>query len=404
MIILIRYKMKIERIKIRRYKVFKDTEIRNLPDMCVFLGANGSGKSTLFDIFGFLSDSLKNNVRNAINKRGGFKEVISRDQTGDIELEIKFRNEEVEGRRQPLITYRLRIGLEKNAPIVKKEVLAYRRGQKGRPWKFLDFSKGKGDAIVNEEEYGRQGASEQREEQELDSPDILAIKGLGQFQKFKAITSFRKLLDNWYISNFQIQAARTIPDIGVSEHLSPAGENLPQVAQFMYQNYPEIFDKVLEKMRVRVPGISKVEAKETEDGRIVLKFQDGSFKDPFIARYVSDGTIKMFGYLILLHDPQPHPLLCIEEPENYLHPDLLGELAEEFREYSNRGGQVFISTHSPDFVNALKMEELFWLSKKDGYTSIHCANEDPTIKALYREGDLLGYLWKQKYLRGSGPF
>jgi len=395
--------MKIEQIKIKNFKAFKDTEIKNLSNMCVFLGANGSGKSTLFDIFGFLSDSLKNNVKTAINKRGGFKEVISRDQSGDIEFEIKFRNEEKK-QKSPLITYQLKIGEKKNQPLVIKEVLSYRRGQKGRPWKFLDFHEGEGTAIVNEDEYDSNNASEVRESQRLDSPDILAIKGLGQFQKFKAISSFRKLLENWYISNFQIQSARTIPDIAISEHLSPTGDNLPQVAQFMHQNHPRLFKTVLEQMMKRVPGISKVEAKETEDGRIVLRFQDGAFKDPFIARYVSDGTLKMFGYLILLYDPQPHPLLCIEEPENYLHPELLSELAEEFRDYAQRGGQVFISTHSPDFVNALKIEELFWLSKKNGYTSICSANEEPEIKALVKEGDLLGSLWKQKYLHGSGPF
>jgi len=396
--------MKIERIKIKKYKVFKDTEIKNLPNMCVFLGANGSGKSTLFDVFGFLSDSLKNNVKAALDIRGGFKEVISRDQTGDIEFEIKFRNEEEKGRKQPLVTYKLKIGLVDKKPIVKNEVLAYRRGQKGRPWKFLDFKKGEGVAIINEEEYGKEGVKEERDQQVLDSPDILAIKGLGQFQRFKAISSFRKLLENWYISNFQIQAARTIQDIGVDEHLSPYGDNLPRVAQFMYQNHSKVFKEVIEKMKKRVPGISKVEAKETEDGRIILKFQDSGFKDPFIARYVSDGTIKMFGYLILLHDPHPHPLLCIEEPENYLHPDLLGELAEEFREYARRGSQVFISTHSPDFVNALEPEELFWLNKKDGCTSIKNANDDADVKSLHEEGDLLGWLWKQNFLRGSGPF
>ncbi len=397
--------MKIEQIKIRRFKVFKDVEIRNLPKMCVFVGANGSGKSTLFDVFGFLGDSLKNNVGIAVNRRGGFSEVVSREleQTGDIEFEIKFRNEEDRDKKQPLITYKLHIGLADKIPIVKKEELAYRRGQKGRPWKFLDFSSGEGAAIVNEDEYGKEGAEEKRDHQVLDSPDILAIKGLGQFQKFKAISSFRKLLENWYISNFQVQAARTIPDIGVSEHLSTTGDNLPLVAQFMYQNHPELFKKVLGKMSKRVPGISEVEARETEDGRIVLRFKDGSFKDPFIARYVSDGTIKMFGYLILLHDPNPHPLLCIEEPENYLHPELLHELAEEFREYAVHGGQVFISTHSPDFIDALKPEELFWLIKKDGYTNIKSAAEEDLITRLYREGDLLGHLWKEKFLIGSGP-
>lgn len=372
--------------------------------MCVFLGANGAGKSSLFDVFSFLGDCLKNNVKTALNRRGGFKETISREQEGDIEFEIKFRNNAEQEKKQPLVTYSLSIGLKDNLPIVKKEVLSYRRGKNGRPWKFLDIQEGAGTAIVNEEEYGSDKADEKRDNQVLDSADILAIKGLGQFQKFKAISSFRKLLENWYISNFQIQAARTINDVGISEHLWSGGENLSQVAQFIYENHPDTFKKVLDTMKKRVPGVSKVEATETEDGRIVLKFHDGSFKDPFIARYVSDGTIKMFGYLLLLYDPNPHPLLCIEEPENYLHHELLYELAEEFREYAQRGGQVFISTHSPDFVNALKPEELFWLHKENGYTTIKSAAEDKDIKGLYNSGDLLGSLWRQKYLKGSGPF
>lgn len=397
--------MKIEKIKIKNYKVFEDTEISDLPSMCVFLGANGSGKSTLFDVFGFLSEALRNNVRSAINNRGGFKEVISRNKTGDIEFEIKFRNDAIDGKKQPLITYELKIGLEQNMPIVKREVLSYRRGQMGKPFKFLNFSSGRGFAIINEEKFeeAKQDFQEERKEFLLESADILAIKGLGQFQSFKAISDFRKLLESWYISNFQIPDAKKSQDIGVSESLSSTGDNLALVTDYIYENYPKIFDDILAKMKKRVPGIADVKAAKTEDGRIILKFQDGSFKDPFISRYVSDGTLKMFAYLILMNNPHKHPLLCIEEPENYLHPELLQQLAEEFREYSVKGGQVFISTHSPDFVNALQLEELFWLTKKNGYTFINRAKDDEIVKSLVKEGDHLGYLWNQKYFTGSGP-
>ncbi len=397
--------MKIEKIKIKNYKVFEDAEISSLPSMCVFLGANGSGKSTLFDVFGFLSEALKNNVKSAINNRGGFREVISRNRSGNIEFEIKFRKDDVEGKKQPLITYELVIGLEGNMPIVKREILSYRRGQKGKPFKFLDFSNGRGVAIINEAEFeqAKQDFKEDRKEFLLDSSDILAIKGLGQFQSFKAISDFRKLLESWYISNFQIPDAKKSQDIGVSESLSSTGDNLALVTDYIYENYPSIFDSILEKMKKRVPGIADVKAAKTEDGRIILKFQDGSFKDPFISRYVSDGTLKMFAYLVLMNNPQKHPLLCIEEPENYLHPELLQQLAEEFREYSMKGGQVFISTHSPDFVNALQLEELFWLTKKNGYTAIVRAKDDKIVKSLVEAGDHLGYLWNQKYFKGSGP-
>jgi predicted ATPase len=143
-----------------------------------------------------------------------------------------------------------------------------------------------------------------------------------------------------------------------------------------------------------------VEPRQTEDGRLVLRFQDGSFKDPFIARYVSDGTIKMFAYLILLNDPKPYPLLAVEEPENQLYPELLAELAEEFRDYAGRGGQVFISTHSPDFLNALTLDEIYCLRKDHGFTTVTRAGDSENLRALVEAGDLPGALWKQRLLEG----
>lgn len=395
--------MKIEQLRIENYKVYRQTIIKDLSNFSVFLGANGAGKTTLFDVFGFLSESLKSNVKIALNKRGGFREVYSRDGSGPIVIEIKFRNDSIGEETQPLITYLLEINQENGVPVVMKEVLKYRRAERGKPYLFLDFHKGEGNAITNEEDYSSGQFAEQREYQKLDSPDILAIKGLGQFQRFKAISSFRRLLDDWYVSNFQIEDARAVEDVGLSEHLSTTGNNLAQVTRFIKENYPEQFSIILDKFKKRVPGVEDVEAEETLDGRIILKFKDGSFKDPFVARFVSSGTIKMFAYLVLLNDPQTHPLLCVEEPENFLHPDLLMELAEEFREYAQRGGQVFVSTHSPDFVNAIRPKELFWLHKADGKTVVMKATENEDVMNLFREGDRLGRLWRQGYLTGSGP-
>ena len=200
------------------------------------------------------------------------------------------------------------------------------------------------------------------------------------------------------MSDFHIEDARGTKDTGYSERISTSGDNLALVAKFMYDNHREVFDDILEVMGKRVPGVSKVEAQETADGRIVLRFQDGNFKDPFVSRFVSDGTIKMFTYLVLLKDPEKHALLCVEEPENQLYPLLLMELAEEFRLYAEDGGQVFISTHSPDFLNAICLEELFCLIKMDGYTKIYKASENKVIRELYEAGDLLGQLWRQGLL------
>jgi predicted ATPase len=394
--------MKIVSIKIKNYRMFKNIHIRDIPPFCVIIGANGTGKSTLFDIFGFLRDALKNNIRQALQIRGGYREIITRGQEQeDIEIELQFPMKILDTER--LVTYQIIIGQNNNRPVIKREILRYKRGEHGKPFHFLDFQLGQGYAITNEEDFSKPDKELDREEQQLESNDILAIKGLGQFQRFKAATAFRSLIENWHVSDFHISEARGSKEISYAEHLSPTGDNIATVAQYIYQQYPTIFQQILEKMKQRVPGISSVEAKETEDGRLILRFQDQAFKDPFIDRYVSDGTMKMFAYLILLFDPNPHPLLCVEEPENQLYPTLLKELAEEFAHYSYRGGQVFVSSHSPDFINAVPLASIFWLIKSQGITQIHRANDSEILKNLVAEGDLPGYLWNQGWFEGVEP-
>ena len=390
--------MRIEQIEIKNYRSFRHAVFDDLPPMVVVVGANGTGKSTLLDVFSFLKDALIQNVTMAVAQRGGFRELVSRGENGPIGITIKFR--ESGGR---LATYELEIAAKGGRVSVEREVLHYRRGPDGRPWHFVDFSGGIGTAITNESVYGQEELKEKRAEYKLDDPSVLAIKGLGQFREFQVVSEFRSLIENWHVSDFHIADARPSSETSSAEHLSNRGDNVAQVAQYLYENHRECFDQVLKAMNQRIPGVSGVEAKPTEDGRLVLRFQDGSFKDPFIARYVSDGTIKMFAYLVLLYDPKPHPLLAIEEPENQLYPELLIELAEEFRNYARRGGQIFVSTHSPDFLNGTELDEIFWLVKKGGFTTVRRASDSELLRALVAEGDLPGALWKQRLFEGAGP-
>ena len=390
--------MQIEGIEIKNYRLFRNVALSNLPRMAVVVGANGSGKSTLFDAFTFLKDALADNVASAVTKRGGFRELVSRNANGPVEIMVKFR--ESGGR---LVTYQLVVSEQARRVVVEREVLSYRRGQRGRPWRFVDFSQGAGRAITNEAAYGEGGAVEEREDYTLDDPSVLAIKGLGQFRGFRVVSEFRSLIESWYISDFHIAEARPSADAGYAEHLNTRGDNVALVAQYLYENHRERFDQALATMSQRVPGVSQVEARPTLDGRLVLSFQDGSFKDPFIARYVSDGTIKMFAYLMLLYDPKPHPLLAVEEPENQLYPELLMELAEEFRDYARRGGQVFVSTHSPDFLNGVELDEIFRLTKQDGFSTARRVSESETLRRLVQEGDLPGALWAQGLLDEELP-
>lgn len=394
--------MHIESIRLKNFKSFQDAEMNNIPRFCVIVGANGSGKSTLFSVFEFLREALASNVQIALAKLGGvrgFHEVRSRGSSGEIEIELKFRETE----NSPLVTYFLSVGEKNNRPVVVREILKYRRGSGGQPWHFLDFAYGEGEAVTNEVENVTDVKDLDRERQKLRSPDILAVKGLAQFERFPAAMTLGRLIENWHISDFHINQARTEQLAGYAEHLSREGDNLALVTEYLFSQYPEVFKTILDRLRQRIPGISSVDAKVTEEGRVLLRFQDGSFEDPFLARYVSDGTVKMFAYLVLLYDPQPHPLLCVEEPENQLYPSLLWELAEEFRAYAERGGQVFVSSHSPDFLNAVNIDEVYWLVKEKGRTNIKKAIEDEQIVAFIEAGDQMGYLWKEGFFTGANP-
>lgn len=394
--------MRFEKISIRNYKVLQQVEMTDIPPMVVLVGRNGTGKSTFFDLFGFLRDALMGNVRSALQKRGGFREVVSRGhETESIQVELKFRMEIVGVKR--LVTYLLEIGLGSGGkPVVVREILRYKRGRYGAPYHFLDCVNGEGEAVVNEDDFSKPDQALDRERVKLDRPDILAIKGLGQFERFKAASALRQLIEDWFISDFHITSARGSKEVGYAEHLDESGENLPLVAHYLHEQHPDLFRRILETMGRRVPGLECVEARVTDDGHLSLRYKDGAFKDPFVDRFVSDGTIKMFAYLVMLYTPRRFPLFCVEEPENQLYPQLLAELVEEFRAYAQQGGQLFLSSHSPDVVQASTLAEIYWIEKEAGFSTLHHAQDSELLCRLVQEGDSLGALFRQGLLSSSG--
>lgn len=401
--------MRIHSVRVRNFKNLRDVHMRDIPNFAVLIGANGTGKTTFIDVFGFLRDCLSGNARTAVQKRAGFGQLVSRGQEDDpIEIELKVELDFI-GRRSRLVTYSIGVGETNRRVVVKHERLSWKRGSYGRPFNFIDFREGRGIAIVeNADAFGTIVKEEdlKREEQVLDSPDILALKALGQFKRFEAASQLRELIEGWRVSDFHIEDARAEPDAAPAEHLDETGANLALYAQYLQAEHPNAFENLLRKMARRVPGIAEVGAEDTGDGRIALRFRDAAFDKGFLARFVSDGTIKMFAYLALLADPDPHPLLCIEEPENQLYPKLLPILAEEFAAYTEarrNKAQVFVTTHSPDFLASVPLESIYWLQKDAGFSTIQRAADNSQLVALVDQGDRPGWLWRQGLFLGADP-
>jgi predicted ATPase len=381
-------------LRVENFRALRKIELKNITPLTVLLGPNGSGKSTVFDVFAFLSECFDSGLRRAWDRRGRAKELKTRGSDGPMVIEIKYNEP-----GYPLITYHLAVDEEKGSPVVAEEWLRWKRGSHGQPFRFLDYKHGAGKAISGD----LPDELDTRSEIPLSSPDLIAVNALGQFADHPRVASLREFITGWYVSYFSVESTRGQPEAGPQERLSRTGDNLANVIEYLGEVHPDRLERIFQVLRQRVPRIERVLAEPMPDGRLLLAIKDAPFDNPILARFASDGTLKMLAYLVLLYDPSPPPFIGIEEPENFLHPRLLHELAEECRIAAERG-QLLVTTHSPFFLNALRPEEVRVLYRDDkGYTQVETVAEIRGIKEFVSEGALLGDLWTEGHLGIGDP-
>jgi predicted ATPase len=386
---------RIENLRVQNYRALQDLELKKITPLTVFLGPNGSGKSTIFDVFAFLSECFTVGLRKAWDRRGRFKELRTRGQEGYIIIELKYR----ETLASPLITYHLAINEANNRPYVAEEWLQWRRGPKGKPFRFLDFKEGEGIVISGENPQ----EEDERISERLDSEEFLAVSTLGQLAKHPRVSALRRFITSWYLSYLTADNTRNQPEAGAQERLSPTGDNLPNVIQYLKEDHPQRLESILQTLSRRIPRLEKVEASIMPNGQLLLQIKDAPFQSPILAKFASDGTLKMLAYLTILYDPSPPQLVGIEEPENHLHPRLLPELAEECRA-ATAGTQLMVTTHSPFFVDGLKPEEVWVLYRdENGFTQAKRTSEMQGVEEFIQNGALLGQLWMEDYFDVGNP-
>jgi predicted ATPase len=386
---------RIEYLRVKNYRALCDLELKEMTPLTVFLGPNGSGKSTIFDVFAFLSECFITGLRRAWDKRGRFKELRTRGEEGPVVIELKYR----EKPNSPVITYHLAIDEGGKGPYVAEEWLQWRRVSHGKPFRFLDFQHGKGRVISGE----LPDEQDVRLDEQLDSPEMLAVNTLGQFAKHPRVSALRRFITGWYLSYLSADTTRGLPEAGPQERLSSVGDNLPNVIQYLKEQRPDRFADILSAMSARVPRLERVDADPMQDGRLLLQIKDAPFERPVLAKFASDGTLKMLAYLTLLYDPEPPQLIGIEEPENQLHPRLLPELAEECRIAAARS-QLLITTHSPYFVNSLRPRELWVLYRDErGFTQVKRAYDMQGVNDFMENGAQLGQLWMEGHFDVGDP-
>ncbi len=390
---------RIEYLRVQNYRALQDVEFRNITPLTVLLGPNGSGKSTVFDVFNFLSECFQYNLRHAWDRRGRARELKTRGQGGPIVIEIKYR----ERPSTPIITYHLAIDESGKGPVVVEEWLQWKRGKRGRPFRFLEYRNGEGGAVSGD----MPDTEDTRMDRPLRSADLLAVNTLGQFAEHPRVAALREFITGWYVSYLSIEDTRGQPEAGPQERLSKTGDNLPNVIQYLkekdQEEHSDLLDRIFAVLRQRVPRLERVEAEPMADGRLLLQIKDAPFDRPVMSRYASDGTLKMLSYLVMLMHPEPPQFIGIEEPENFLHPRLLPELAEECRAASERS-QLLATTHSPFFLNGLHADEVRVIYRDErGYSQSKRAADIPGVPAFIVAGASMGHLWMEGHLGVGDP-
>jgi predicted ATPase len=374
-------------IGIENYRALRSVTLRDLTPLTVLIGPNGSGKSTIFDVFNFLSECFQSGLRYAWDRRGRARELKTRGQDGPVVIELKYR----ERPRTPLITYHLAIDERNGAPVVSEEWLWWKRRSYGHPFRFLNYRNGQGEVIGGD----APDETAQRVPVPLRSPDLIAVNTLGQLADHPRVAALRDFITDWYVSYLSITDTRGQPEAGPQERLSKTGDNLANVVQYLAERHPDRLEEIFRTLSQRVPRLERVLAEEMSDGRLLLRIKDAPFKDPILARFASDGTLKMLAYLVVLYDPVPPRFIGIEEPENFLHPRLLDTLGEECRKAGERA-QLLVTTHSPFFLHAMRPEEVRMLYRdENGYTQVRRASDIQRIREFMQDGALLGDLWTE---------
>lgn len=369
----------IQALRVQGYRALHDLTLGPLRPLTVFLGPNGSGKSTIFDVFAFLSESFTLGLRQAWDRRGRFKELRTRGTQGPIVIELGYR----EAPEMPLMTYHLAVDENLRGPFISEEWLG------SGETRVLDFQEGQ----------GRVGSEEER----LSSPETIAAATLGQLAKHSRVATLRRFITGWYLSSLSTDTVKGSSSAGPQERLSPTGDNLANVIQYLTEQHPDRLAEILRALARRVPRLERVIPEATADGGLLLQIKDAPFEQPVPARFASDGTLKLLAYLTVLHDPYPPQLIGIEEPENFLHPRLLPELAEECRQVTTRT-QLLVTSHSPFFVNALKPDEVWVLFRDErGYTQARRAADMRGVPEFMSEGALLGDLWLEGHFDAGDP-
>lgn len=368
----------ITRVRLRQYRSIAACDVE-LGPLTLLVGPNGSGKSNFLDALRLTSQSLSENLDNALRERGGINEVRrrSRGHPNNFGVDLRFATSTSFG------FYKYQIGAVKGGEfrVTHEECRLEPTSFGGAP---VYFSVRDGTLVASSEAVLPPVAR--------DRLFLVAAAGLKPFREvFDGLSAIN-------VYSLSPDAIRQLQKPEAGELLKRDGSNLASVVERLRRDRPETKMRIEEYLSRVVQGVTAVDRRGYGSWE-TLEFKQRVAGDEapwtFQANSMSDGTLRALGVLVALFagTPEIDAPLGIEEPEVALHPAAAGVLLDALRDASDRR-QVLVTTHSPDVLDSasISADELVAVRADEGVTVLNHIDHGGQIalkEALFTAGELL---------------
>lgn len=337
---------KFNRFRIKGYRrvLDMDTELRPLT---VMIGANSVGKSSVLEVFDLLAASAAGKLNAGISEFGGLSTLMTIDKRRSIEFGLSMP---VDG-REPL-DYHLQIEPKAASYGITSESLTQRHANHLEPFKHLES---KYTSIKYFD----------KKEQKLLSPswehDVLETS-LSQVPKmYTEPEEFRKHLASsvlYHVLNVGPKAPVRLPQPMRPAGLpGPNGEDLVSCLFTMRESNRDNFETIEDSLRAAFPDFERLDFPPVAAGTLAMTWKDRNYSQPIFTHQLSEGTLRFLWLATLLRSPGIPAVTLLDEPEVSLHPELLSQLADLFREAADRT-QIVVATHSDMLIRFLQPDEV----------------------------------------------
>jgi predicted ATPase len=367
----------------------------------ILVGINGSGKSNFIKAIQFLYEGIAGNegLENLVNKIwGGFGSVANctADDIKAVSISYEFDWTIIrslmnkKGFRfaiNPI--YEISINKQGAANYYFSEHIWSENNIKGgKPFTYLKTKNGRGFLSTREDEVAIKSAAFNSNElvlRQISEPD----KFFPQFTLKKAI---EEIIIYSYFDTTSNSLIRQLSPYYSDIHLLPNGENLANLLNYLNSNHTVAYDLIIEKIRDINPNFRELVFTQPTGGKTLLALKEKELSRAITVEHISDGTLRFLLLLSIFYNPNRGKVICLDEPEIGLHPDMIKSIAAGIIHASNAGTQFIIATHSPLLLNYFELEDLCIFEKsKNNQTIVSKKSEEDFPE--WEGNFLIGQMW-----------